>query len=239
MIKPFIVAASSFGTLWLLATYGDSGKILGVAIAPIAQGTAAAAIVVIGEFLRKYMATKPTGVPPPTVVPGSYDDLAAWAREAETYIAKLQDEAKTTSHRQELLRLFVASALAFALASCVATFIVPPAKSQQNHIYLVAAGYAVAGSLTGLIAHLRLPVIKLRHVVRLGFISAFYAGAIALLISVGYGDRWSNEISVFGFPPLPLLIFVAVLRLVILPVIACIFVYISSRISRFFFPERQ
>lgn len=238
MIKPFIVAASSFGTLWFLATYGDSGRILGVAIAPVAQGTAAAAIVIIGEFLRKYMATKPTGVPPPTVVPGSYDDLAAWAREAETYIAKLQDEAKTTSHRQELLRLFVASALAIALASCLATFIVPPAQSPQIHIYLLVAGYAIAGALTGLIAHLRLATVKLRHVFRLGFTSAFYAGALALLISVGYGDRWSTEISVFGLPSLPLLIFVAGMRLFILPVIAFVCVYVSNRLSRWIFPSQ-
>jgi hypothetical protein len=238
MIKPFMVAAGSFGTLWLLATYGDSGKFLGVAIAPVAQGTAAAAIVIIGEFLRKYIAKapeEPARANP--VVPGSYEDLVLWASEAEAFIARLKADAETTSHRQELLRLFIASALAVALASCVATFIVPPAKSQQDHIYLLGGGYAIAGILTGLIAHLRLSIIKIRHVVRLGFISAFYAGAIALLISVGYGDRWSTEVSVFGLPRLPLLIFVTALRLVILPFIACFFVFISSRISRFFFPR--
>lgn len=236
MIRPILVGAGSFGTLWLLDTYSDAGKFLGVTIAPVIQGTAAAAIAVIGDFLRKYVGNPPAGVTP-SVVPGSHDDLVAWASEAEAYIAKLKEEAKTTVHRQELLRLFIASALAFALASCVATFIVPPAKSPPNHIYLLASGYAVAGLLTGLMAHLRLSVIKLRHIVRLGFISAFYAGALALLISVGYGERWSTEISVFGFPALPLLSFVAAMRLVVLPIIACLCVYIASRLSCVFFPN--
>lgn len=247
MIKPLIVAAGAFGVLWLLGTYGDGGKLLGVAVAPTAQGTAAAAIVVLGEFLRKYVAgpdkSELKQKPAPSYsedhrqLKSAYDDLANWARQAEDYIANINNDTKTIRHRQELLRLFIASALGVALVSCTVTLLMPPSKSQQMHIYFLAGGYAIAGLWTGVIACLRLSAVKFRHVLRLGFISAFYAGAIALLISVAYSDRWAQDVVLFGLPPVKLLAFVAGMRLLILPFIACICVYIGSRISCVFFPS--